>query len=220
MADRQVKIRDLHVDLREVEAEMAAHPAVRQCLVTTYGDGDARALAAYVVCDSEIDDRQLRVHLAARLPAYMVPAAFVFLSGFRLDENREIDSAALPPISAPAGTDDRTESPHDEPPQGELECAIAAVWTDLLGIGSVSRHRGFFEAGGNSLLVTRMAARLRDQFGADLPVPALFAAGSIAELAAVVRRYRTTEEEAVQVLGEIDALDDEQVARLLDEGRD
>ncbi|WP_038266615.1 phosphopantetheine-binding protein, partial [Xenorhabdus cabanillasii] len=89
----------------------------------------------------------LRAHLSAILPDYMVPAAFVRLDSFPQTPNGKLDRRALP---APDG--EAFARQIYEAPQGETEIALAAIWQEVLGIEAISRHDNFFALGGHSLL--------------------------------------------------------------------
>ncbi|KAF9304904.1 hypothetical protein BG003_001512, partial [Podila horticola] len=107
----------------------------------------------------------------------MVPAAFVRLDAFPLTPNGKLDIRALP---AP-GTDDYARQAY-EAPQGEVECVLASIWSDLLQIEKVSRHDSFFALGGHSLLAIRMISRL-NHFGHSMSVRSLFESPSLSVLA-------------------------------------
>src|SRR5262245_40444575 len=108
--------------------------------------GEAR-LVAYVVCrDSERPSAdELRRHLAARLPEYMVPHAFVFLDELPLTSNGKLDRKALPAPAPPPGPNTSPRTP--------TEARIAAIWAEVLG-GCPATDDDFFAAGGDSLLAT------------------------------------------------------------------
>ncbi|HEV3106414.1 MAG TPA: amino acid adenylation domain-containing protein, partial [Trinickia sp.] len=123
----------------------------------------------------------LRAHLRARLPEYMVPAAYVALASMPLTPNGKLDRRALPAPDRQA-YGERTY----EAPQGPTEALLAQMWVTLLNVERVGRHDNFFELGGNSLSAVRVAGRLRERFGESVSVRTLFETGSLAELAARV----------------------------------
>ncbi|HEY4939817.1 MAG TPA: alpha/beta fold hydrolase, partial [Rhizomicrobium sp.] len=151
--DDQVKIRGFRIELGEIEATLIEHPSVREAVVTARADsaGDKRLAAYYVSADEEVGAAALRAHLAAKLPDYMVPAAYVRLQTLPLTPNGKLDRRALP---APEG--DAFARASYEPPQGEVEETLAAIWAELLSLEKISRHDNFFELGGHSLLAVRM----------------------------------------------------------------
>lgn len=162
--DRQVKLRGFRVELGEVEAALAAHPDVREALVTTGLDAiGEKTLVGYVVPRAAAPPPdELRRFLGDRLPGYMVPWAFVTLPSVPLSPHGKIDWRALP---APAGPRaDRALTP----PRTETERAIAEIWRELLAADAVGIHDNFFDVGGHSLLLARCHTRLVQQFGTSL----------------------------------------------------
>ncbi|HEX8242017.1 MAG TPA: amino acid adenylation domain-containing protein, partial [Longimicrobium sp.] len=161
--DAQVKIRGYRIEPGEIEAALRRHPAVRECAVAVREDAGDRRLAAYVV--GAADAAALRAHLRRSLPEHMVPAAFVQLDRLPLTPNGKLDRRALPtPEHVPAA---------DRPPRDAMEARVAQVWREVLGRADVGVRESFFELGGNSLLLYRVYARLRD-LRADLRVLDLF----------------------------------------------
>lgn len=129
-------------------------------------------LVAYVVADDAMYADDLRVHLAARLPAHMLPARIVLLDALPLTPNGKVDRNALPdPDHVSINDDDASDF---IAPRNAVEQAIAAVWRDLLGMGELSVRDNFFELGGHSLLVTRAVARLRETFNVPFQVSVFF----------------------------------------------
>ncbi|QTL38237.1 amino acid adenylation domain-containing protein [Xenorhabdus budapestensis] len=190
--DQQVKIRGFRIEPGEIEARLAEHSVVRESVVLAQGEGQDRWLVAYVVTETvetetkavEADEglaNSLRVHLSARLPDYMVPAAFVRLDAFPLTPNGKLDRRALP-----APDNEAFARRAYEAPQGETENALAAIWREVLGIESISRHDNFFALGGHSLLAVRVMNRLA-ALGIELPLPVLFSTPSLAALAEAVQ---------------------------------
>src|SRR5262249_10097892 len=162
--DHQVKIRGYRIELGEIEARLMEHVAGRETVVIAHEDtvGDRRLVAYYTSAGVNggggegIGAEQLRRLLLAKLPEYMVPAAYVQLEKLPLSPNGKVDRKALP---APEGG--AFVARGYEEPVGEIETALAGVWVELLKLERVGRHDNFFELGGHSLLVVRVISRLR-----------------------------------------------------------
>ncbi|MBX6388106.1 MAG: amino acid adenylation domain-containing protein [Frankia sp.] len=187
-ADEQVKIRGFRVELGEIQAVLARHPQVRQCLVVaTEADRLGTILVGYVVpaADSRAwaGDRgleeELRRHLAAALPAHMVPTAFVRLDEIPVTANGKADRAALPAPDLTAGTAGRE-------PATATERLMCAAFAETLGRDQVGVDAGFFELGGHSLLATSLLAAIEARTGVRLRLADAFAAPTPAGLAALV----------------------------------
>ena len=191
--DRQVKIRGFRVEPGEVEAALAAHPAVAEAAVVARA-GRQRDLAAFVVPRPGAAARpaDLRAHLAERLPAYMVPAAFATLDTLPLSAVGKVDRRELERRAAGL----RPEGAACEAPRTPVEELLAGIWAGLLGVDQVGRRDGFFHLGGHSLLATRLAARVRQAFGVELPLRAVFEAPALADLAAQIEALRAGGAEA------------------------
>ena len=127
--------------------------------------------------------RTLRSFLLAKLPDYMVPAAYVALAAPAADPQRQAGSPGA------AGTeDDAYARAAYEPPRGEVEETLAAIWAELLGVDQISRHDNFFELGGHSLLAIQLLERLRRR-NLSIEVRALFATPTLSDLAASLGGY-------------------------------
>ncbi|QFR02145.1 amino acid adenylation domain-containing protein [Streptomyces phaeolivaceus] len=173
-ADNQVKLRGFRVELGEIEDALADHPAVAQAAAAVHGQW----LVGYVVPaapGAPVDPETLRDRLAARLPEYMVPAQIVTLDELPLTPNGKLDRKALPvpDLAHPAGRGPRT-------PQEEILCGLFA---EVLRVPEVSIDDDFFALGGHSLLVTRLASRIRAALDTDLELSVLFEATTVAKLA-------------------------------------
>ncbi len=181
--DHQVKIRGYRVELGEIEAVLATHPAVRQAVVVAreVGAGDTR-LVAYLVpvsAGAQLDLAGMRAHLGQRLPDYMVPAQMISLPAMPLTPNGKIDRNALPlvdvaPVSV--GSGNRVE------PRTEIERQLAAIWSEVLEVPEIGIDDNFFELGGHSLLVVRVGARIRTRCGVEVPLRVLFELPTIRQL--------------------------------------
>ena len=176
--DHQVKIRGYRIELGEIEAILKAQPEIKQAVVIVREDtpGDKRLVAYYTaspIGETEkgtIGAEQLRAHLSASLPEYMVPAAYVRLDDMPLTPNGKLDRKALPAPEA-----DAYSTYNYEPPQGEMEMELAAIWTDVLKLERVGRHDNFFNLGGHSLAAVQVVTRLRQALGVELTIRDLFA---------------------------------------------
>ena len=177
--DFQVKLHGLRIELGDIEARLAIHPALCQVAVLLRGE----RLVAWYATHPEQDDpgiEALRRHVAAGLPDYMVPSAYVALATLPLTGNGKLDRAALP------DPDERAVlSRAYQAPEGELETRLADLWCDLLGVAQVGRQDNFFELGGHSLLAVTLVARLR-RLGLHVDIRVLFAEPTLAALAATL----------------------------------
>ncbi|KAF9559481.1 hypothetical protein EC968_006605, partial [Mortierella alpina] len=192
--DDQIKIRGFRVELGEIEARLVEHPIVSEAAVVPLGKGGNMRLVAYVIPRNEVMVEQhgdeaasaslassLRAHLLKKLPDYMVPSAFVSLSSFPVTTNGKLDRRALP---APSEEDYAREA--YEAPQGKVEVALAAIWSELLQVKRISRNDSFFALGGHSLLAMRLINRI-SALGASVVISTLFAAPNLAALASHVK---------------------------------
>ncbi len=181
--DHQVKIRGFRIELGEIESVLDRHPQVRDCAVVARDEGSGRKrLVAYVVpTDGMPSTADLRGYLKERLPDYMVPSAFVALDALPLTPNGKVDRRALP---APEAGEVETDVAYVAP-RTPTEAALAAIWTDLLGLPRVGIHDNFFAQGGDSILSIRILARAA-QAGLGLTPTQFFQHQTVAEQAAAI----------------------------------
>jgi amino acid adenylation domain-containing protein/thioester reductase-like protein len=179
--DDQVKIRGLRIELGEIQAQLALHPQVRECVVVAREDiaGDKRLVAYVVAADLQMVPKveELRDRLKAVLPDYMVPSGFVMLDRLPMTLNGKLDRQALPAPELAAYVT-RTH----EAPQGDVEEIVAGIWQSLLRVEQVGRRDNFFELGGHSLLIVQMLERLR-RLGFSAAVRVVFDSPTLADLA-------------------------------------
>ncbi len=219
--DHQVKIRGFRIECGEIEAVLRAHRDVRQAAVLTASRAGEPALVAYAVPRRGSAMArpgtdlltELRPHLRAALPDYMIPALVVALPALPLTPNAKVDRAALPvpQWAARPPAADRVQ------PRNPVETTLARIWGDLLDTQApIGVHDNLFAVGGHSLTATRFVARVADTYGVSLPVHQVFAGPTIAELAEAVSadpNFGIAADSSRHA--ELDALSDEDLDELL-----
>ena len=178
-ADQQVKVRGFRIELGEIEAALVRHPGVAHCAVIArpLPDGDAELLA---YCVGTAAAAELRAFLLERLPAYMVPAAFVPLDALPMNLNGKLDTQALPPP-----TSARPElAATFVVPASAREFTVAELWRTILLLDRVGTRDNFFDLGGNSLRLALLHHRLQQKFARTFPLVTLFQYPTVATFAA------------------------------------
>ncbi|HVK99819.1 MAG TPA: amino acid adenylation domain-containing protein [Dongiaceae bacterium] len=194
-ADQQVKIRGFRVEPGEVEQQLRLCTGVEIALVLAQrGEGDdGHRLVAYLIPDDAalLEDAhwpaRVAAQLAARVPAYMQPSAWLVLPALPLTNNGKVDRRALPPITTISAVNE-----HFEAPENAMELRLADAWGRLLRLPRVGRQDNFFALGGHSLLAVRLSEQLR-QDGFRLDVRTIFRAATLAEMAALIHVGSTDE---------------------------
>jgi acyl-CoA synthetase (AMP-forming)/AMP-acid ligase II len=180
--DRQVKLRGFRVELAEIEQALLDLDGVTQAVVQPWPSPTGGVdLVAYVVPEAVGDPADVRARLAARLPAYMLPAGIIGLTALPLTANGKIDLAALP------RTDGAVAAGYVAP-RHVIEEVLAGVWADLLQREAVGVSDDFFALGGHSLLAGRIAVRVEADLGLRLPLRLFFEEPTVAHQAAWVLR--------------------------------
>ncbi|MFI7382189.1 amino acid adenylation domain-containing protein [Streptomyces sp. NPDC049813] len=202
-ADGQLKVRGFRVEPGEIVAVLERRPGIARAAVVlrSVGARDAHGteqLVAYVVPTSdpgtaaaEPDRDALRAVVAAELPGYMVPAAFVALDALPLTASGKLDGAALPDPR-----DEHVTRGSGRPPAGPREDLLCALFAEVLGMERCWADDDFFALGGHSLLAARLLAHVRDATGTDLGIRALFEAPTPAGLAAALAAGEATSGDA------------------------
>jgi amino acid adenylation domain-containing protein/thioester reductase-like protein/non-ribosomal peptide synthase protein (TIGR01720 family) len=176
-ADQQVKIRGYRIELGEVQAALFGLAGVEHAAVIAREDrpGDKRLVGYVTGATGTLDPAQLRVALAERLPAYMVPAAVVVLEALPLTVNGKLDTRALPAPEYIAGG--------YRAPANLTEEILAGIYARVLGLERVGVDDSFFDLGGDSLSAMRLIAAINADQDAALSVRDVFEAPTVALLA-------------------------------------
>ncbi|MGQ5260858.1 non-ribosomal peptide synthetase [Micromonospora sp. ZYX-F-536] len=189
--DLQVKLHGTRLELTDVEAALAGQETVSECVVVAVPGPDRMVarLAAYVVPRPAPDGTMpgvatWRSALRRRFGRAMPPVSFTTMDALPRNLGGKVDRRALPdpdPVSAA------------DPPETPVEHRVAGIWAELLGAAPAGADQSFFSAGGHSLLVPRLLARIREAFGVDVPLWHFFADPTVRGLAALVGSSLVTE---------------------------
>lgn len=187
-SDHQVKIRGYRVEPGEIEAVLASHALVAQCVVAARDDRAGMThLVAYVVPHPGMawDTTDMRNHLSSRLPEYMTPAHFVRLSGLPLTANYKVDINALP---APGFERNESAAAALTEPRGTMAVQLTALWRSVLDNDAIGVHDNFFEHGGHSLKAVRLLSMIERVYGRRLPLATLIEAPTVAQMEEMLSR--------------------------------
>jgi amino acid adenylation domain-containing protein len=186
--DNQVKVGGFRIELGEIESALRSHPVVDKAVVVVRAatGGDGRLVGYYTASqpDNGAAAPDLTGYLRDRLPGYMVPAALVKLDELPLSANGKVDRRSLP---APEGV----PSAASRPPRTPTEQVLAGIWSDILGGIAVGVEDDFFALGGRSLLMAQVVSRVREVWGVELPLRAIYQHPSVAALAGQVAALRS-----------------------------
>ena len=193
--DNQVKIRGFRIELGEIEANLNEHPLITESVViVAKNDQENQYLVAYMIThlQQSIETREIKEFLQQRLPAYMIPTAFILVEEFALTANGKIDRKALPKPDLTANITDEFIAPRNE-----IEQKLALIWQEVLGMEKVGIEDNFFALGGHSLLATQVVSRIRNTFSVELPLRDLFEYPTIREISLRLERIRQNQDESL-----------------------
>jgi amino acid adenylation domain-containing protein len=181
--DAQLKVRGFRVEPGEVEAAMRTHPEIRDAAVVAQRPHGEQILAAFYVSEQALTTAELRAHLAALVPRYMVPAVFLRIGELPLGPTGKVDRARLADTTAPS----RPELSSDyRAPSSDHEIWLARLWADLMQFDEIGVDDDFFELGGHSLMATRITLEIDEHFGRAVPAITFYENPTVAELARVL----------------------------------
>ncbi len=184
--DFQIKLRGIRIELGDIESTLRTAPGVKEavCAARELGSQQEKSLVAYVVLDpaSPPDVKDLRRMLQAKLPDYMVPAAFVVLKALPVNMNQKLDRRALPAPTAEDLARLRTVAA----PRTDVERRLVAVWESVLETTGLGIKDGFFDVGGDSLKALGLMIEIERTFQKTLPMSTLLTHPTVEDLAALI----------------------------------
>ena len=185
-------MRGFRVEPGEIEAALVGHPGVREAAVVAPADANGdRRMAAFVVTDAGIGNSELRAHLAERLPAYMVPATFVFAERLPVTPNGKLDRTALMEEAvrgAPGTPAAEAKAAPETAASTDTEQVIAGIWAEVLGVEGAGPDDDFFASGGHSLLAMKLISDVNEALGVELTVRSLLVDPKLGALVEEVER--------------------------------
>jgi bacitracin synthase 3 len=188
--DHQVKVRGFRIELGEIEDKLAHHPLIKEVVVLArQHENGSNFLAAYIVTQENIHltVSELREFLGSELPDYMIPAYFISLEKFPLTGTGKIDRKALPEPDL-SFIDTGTEF---IAPTSETEKRLVSIWQQILGLEKIGIMDDFFQLGGDSILVNRCIALIREELQVEIPLRKFFEKPFIKALAEeIVKKER------------------------------
>ncbi|MCA1988471.1 MAG: amino acid adenylation domain-containing protein [Desulfarculus sp.] len=184
--DQQVQVHGFRVEPQEIEARLLAHPRVRQAAVAARTDDQGQtALWAWLASEGELDPEDLRRHLLASLPEYMLPSVFLTAPALPLNRNGKLDRAGLESLEAV-----RLGAGAYQAPRDAREATLARIWADKLGLERVGVHDNYFNLGGDSVKAISLLAAINRELECALKIPDLYEHKTVAELARRIGQFQ------------------------------
>ncbi|WP_018015936.1 non-ribosomal peptide synthetase [Teredinibacter turnerae] len=192
-ADEQIKIRGFRVEPREVEVNLLELPSVQAALVIPdTGKGGLKCLTAYVIPEDnqQLDTNELSSLVRLRLPEYMAPEFIVLLDSFPLSSTGKIDRQKLP---KPGRESIEKPAKAMAAPSTDTEKKLANIWQEVLETGEIGRESNLFQLGAHSLILIKIASRIRSSLKATISLDVIFQSPTLRLLAAAIDKERAGE---------------------------
>jgi amino acid adenylation domain-containing protein len=194
--DQRIKIMSYRVDLSEIERMLLELPGISTAVVLANDEDDNLSIVAFVQGSAlatkaaKLSEKDIQMTLARKLPFYMVPSQICAIETFPLGRTGKIDRMALLEIARTR----RQDLAAAETPSTEVEKILCEIWSEALEIPeeSIGIYATLFELGGQSIMVTRIANRIRERLGIKIKVRDIFEAATVAALADLIEAQRMT----------------------------
>jgi len=183
--DHQLKIRGYRVELGEIEHALQQYTAIQECVVLPKeSKGNETELVAYLKSQQKLNTKELRTHLQANLPAYMIPTYFVQLEEFPLTQNGKLNKKALP---NPSESDLNGDTEYVAP-RTDIEKQLVIIWSEVLGIEAhkIGINDDFFELGGHSLKATTVISKIAKELSVKLSIKDVFTNKTVEKIGASI----------------------------------
>jgi amino acid adenylation domain-containing protein/non-ribosomal peptide synthase protein (TIGR01720 family) len=193
--DHQVKIRGFRIELGEIENRLLSRKDIKEAVVIDREDAAAnKFLCAYIVpgngSEGKLDFDKIREYLSQSLPHYMIPAHFIPTANIPLTSNGKIDRKALPAPGA------KNKEENYEAPRNKIEKELVEIWEGVLGVDNIGINDNFFEAGGDSIRIIQVAARMK-KAGYQVEIRAIMRNPTIASLVPEVKELKISADQSV-----------------------
>lgn len=177
--DSQVKLRGYRIELGEIESRLLDCAGVKEAFVVLIENDGAPYLCAYIVAEQTEGQASVRSQLTGKLPAFMIPAAFVQLEKLPLNGSGKVDKKSLPAPELAAARGVRYEAPATD-----TEIIVAGLWQEVLHAGQVGALDHFFEHGGHSLKAAALTSAIHKHCQVRMPLQEIFKLPTVREQAA------------------------------------
>lgn len=179
-SDHQVKIRGQRIEPDEVASALRENAAIEEAACRSWPGPDGPELAAYVVlCPGAVlNSDDLKTYLRTRLSAAQMPRTVTFVAKLPRGPAGKIAISELPKPTA--------QHQRSATLATRTEHRLAALWSEILGVGNIDREDSFLQLGGHSLLALTLLARLRGEFGVEVTAAMLFSHPTVAQLADLI----------------------------------
>lgn len=187
-ADQQVKVRGFRIEPGEIENVISGFKTVKRCAVIARDFKGTKQLVAFYTTDSEVVIDDLKNFIRARLPEYMVPAAFVKLDEIPLTPNGKTNTKELKKLDVKMESSQKYVAP-----ETELQKKLVVIWQEVLELEKVGILDNFFELGGHSLLATQIISRINHELQVEVVLSKLLVEPNIKSLALLIEESGTEE---------------------------
>ena len=175
--DNQIKLRGFRIELSEIEGELLKLSEIDLCAVILKGDGNDSFICAYLVVNSELRKEEIVAQLSERLPEYMIPTNFMFLTELPMTSNGKVDRKKLPDLK-------REKVARQEKPENSTEEKLLRIWSDVLKVkdDEIGVNDSFFDVGGHSLRALNIVTKIQSEFGLSMTLHEIFNHSTIKSL--------------------------------------
>ncbi|NQY07178.1 MAG: non-ribosomal peptide synthetase, partial [Flavobacteriaceae bacterium] len=197
--DRLYKIRGQRVELGDIENAAMNSMKIKKAIVLPVETYDNLSLILFYTSKNLIDKEDFILNMSKKVPKYMIPDHFYYLTEIPLSENDKIDVKKLQEYGGNIISKERKL----EKPENDTENQILDLWKSILGHNNISVLDSFFDVGGNSILLIKLHVELKKCFDNKLTIADLFTYPSIRTLSLY---FKNNQNKRVSVKNKIEDL--------------